>query len=179
METNYLYEILRRSSAKKEIVAISHWVGNDEARFAELIGFYCSTKEPLIAFRAAWAASFITEKQPQMVVPHLRLLLYFVLETPNLHDAQKRNMVRILRDLPELPVELEGEILELCLRALATPKEPLSVKGFSMAVLERIIPKYPEIIPEVRAIIEQEYDHQSSGFRFRAKRLFALFNSLL
>ena len=42
---------------------------------------------------------------------------------------------------------------------------------FSLTVLANLSKKYPEIIPEIKVLIEEQLPHQSTGFKSRANKL--------
>jgi len=91
------------------------------------------------------------------------------LKKPNLHDAVKRNTVRMLQSV-SIPEKYEGEIMEICFKYIESPKEAVAVKAFSLAILEKLAKKYPEIIPEVKLLIEDQMPHQTAAFKTRSKK---------
>ena len=60
--------------------------------------------------------------------------------------------------------------MEICFDYMASPKEAVAVKAFSLSVLGRLAKKYPEIIPEITLLIEQQINHQSAAFKSKAKK---------
>ncbi|KAA9040986.1 hypothetical protein FW778_02805 [Ginsengibacter hankyongi] len=59
--------------------------------------------------------------------------------------------------------------MEICFKYLASPDEAIAIKAFSLTVLANLAKKYPEIIPEIKLIIEEQLPHQSAAFKSRAK----------
>lgn len=56
-------------------------------------------------------------------------------------------------------------------KLLESPTESLAIKVFSLSVLGKLAKSYPEIIPELKLLIEDQLPHQTAGFKSRAKRV--------
>ena len=50
------------------------------------------------------------------------------------------------------------------------PKEAVAIKAFSLTILGKLAKKYPEIIPEIKLLIDEQITHQSAAFKSRAKK---------
>jgi hypothetical protein len=59
--------------------------------------------------------------------------------------------------------------MELCFQYLASPSVAVAIKAFSLTVLNNLSKKYPEIISEIKLLIEEQLPHQSAAFKSRAK----------
>ena len=51
-----------------------------------------------------------------------------------------------------------------------------AIKAFAITVLGRLAKKYPEIIPELQVVIEDQLSNQSPAFKGRAEKLFKELN---
>ncbi|HMK05536.1 MAG TPA: hypothetical protein VK489_15150 [Ferruginibacter sp.] len=71
----------------------------------------------------------------------------------------------------EIPEKYHGEIMDICFKYLESPTEALAVKVFSMSVLGKLAKKYPEIMQELKLLIEDQLPRQTAGFRSRAKKI--------
>src|SRR5919112_903210 len=60
----------------------------------------------------------------------------------------------------DIPEKFRGEIMDICFGYLTSPKEALAIKVFSMTVLGNLSKIYPEIIPELKVLIEEQLPHQ-------------------
>jgi hypothetical protein len=60
--------------------------------------------------------------------------------------------------------------MNTCFKFLESPTEALAVKVFSMTVLVNLAKQYPEIVPEIKILIEDQLPHQSAGFKSRTKK---------
>jgi hypothetical protein len=163
-----LREELLREHSKAQCNKIVKWIGSNQQRFDELFYLF-QHDEYRVVQRAAWPMNYCVSAHPKFIEKHWREVIKN-LGKPNLHDAVKRNTVRFLQDIL-IPKKYHGEILNICFRYLESPTEPLAVKVFSMSVLGNLAKYYPEIIPELKLIIEDQAPHQTVGFRARAKKV--------
>ncbi len=92
------------------------------------------------------------------------------LHKPDIHDAVKRNIVRILQNV-EIPEEHYGEVADVCFTWLEDPNVAVAIRVFSMSVLWNICQKEPELMPELRATIEDWIDYSSTGFKSRGNKV--------
>jgi len=164
---NLKKEILKEHS-KAQCTKIVNWVGSLQERFDELFMLFLND-EPLVTQRAAWPLSYCVIAHPYLINKHWSELIKN-LRKPNLHDAVKRNSVRLMEDI-NIPEKYQGEIMDICFRYAASPSESVAVKCFSMTVLHNLSKKYPEILPELKLIIEEQWPHASAGFKSRAKKI--------
>ena len=161
-----LKETILKEHSKEQCNKIVQWVGNNEERFNELFHLFI-TGEYRVAQRAAWPLSYCAITHPEFMKGNFGKLL-INLKKPNLHNSIKRNTVRLL-DAIEIPVKYEGRIMEICFTYLESPGEAVAVKAFSIGILGKLAKKYPEIIPEIKLMIEEQLPHQSAAFKSRSK----------
>lgn len=170
---NLREEILKEHS-KAQCNRIVEWVGDSQERFDELFRLFLNDEYRVVQ-RAAWPVSYSAIAYPGFIKKHFNSLLKN-LQKPNLHDAVKRNSVRLLQDVP-IPRKYEGDVMNICFNYLASPSEPVAIKAFSLAVLGRLAANYPEIIPEIKLLIEEQLPHQTAAFKSRAKKFLKQFGS--
>ncbi len=65
--------------------------------------------------------------------------------------------------------------MEICFKYLESHDEAVAIKAFSLTVLGRLAKKYPEIISEIKLLIEEQLPHQSAAFKSRAKKFMKVF----
>ncbi len=162
---NLRNEILQEHS-KAQCTKIVKWVGRSQQRFDELFHLFLNDEYRVVQ-RAAWPVSYCVDAHPALISKHWKALMDNLKKT-TLHDAVKRNSIRLMQDI-ELPEEHHGEIMDICFKYLESPTEALAVKVFSMSVLANLAKYYPEIKVELKLIIEDQLPHQSAGFKSRAK----------
>ena len=59
--------------------------------------------------------------------------------------------------------------MNICFRFVESPAEAVAVKAFSLTVLHNLAKPYPEILPEIKLIIQEQLSRQTAAFKSRAK----------
>jgi hypothetical protein len=170
---NLREEILKEHS-KAQCTKIVNWVDDSQQRFDELFQLFLSNEYRVVQ-RAAWPVSYCVQAHPRLIRKHLKELIKN-LGKPKLHNAVKRNSIRLLQFI-ELPKKYEGDVMNLCFYYLGSPSEPVAVKVFSLVVLSRLAKDHPGIVPEIKLLIEEQVAGQTAGFVSRANRFLKEFNS--
>ncbi|MBL7891575.1 MAG: hypothetical protein JNL63_03005 [Bacteroidia bacterium] len=163
-----LKEKILAEHSKQQTLRIVNYVGNNKLRFGQLADLFLGN-EPLISQRAAWAVSYCVEMHPELAKPYL---LKFIknLERPGLHNAIKRNTMRLLQ-YTDVPKHLLGTLTNICFGYLNDIKEAIAVKVFSMTVLLNITKKEPGLKNEIKLVIENMMPNGSAGIRARGKMI--------
>jgi len=159
---------------KENCNKIVQWVGADKKKFNRLFNLFLS-EEYRITQRAAWPLSYCAISHPELMKGNFEKLVSN-LKKANLHDAIKRNTVRLLQAV-NIPEKFEGAIMEICFNYLGSPHEAVAIKAFSLTVLGNLAKKYPEIIPEIKLLIEEQLPHQTAAFKSRAKTFLKQYSS--
>jgi hypothetical protein len=147
---------------------IVHYVGNNPARFAELVDLFL--KGPYrVTQRAAWPVSVCVEAHPKLVEPHLKKLLDFTTK-PGVHVAVKRNIMRLLQFI-DVPKKFHGRVAEVGFQFLQDKKETVAVQVFAMSALADIVKHEPDLANELRTILEDRLSYATAGFRSRASKV--------
>jgi hypothetical protein len=120
--------------------------------------------------RAAWPVSYCVIAHPPFIKKHWPALIKN-LQKPQLHNAVKRNSIRLLQDI-DIPQKYQGAVMDICFKYVAAPAEAVAIKAFSLTVLGNLAKKYPEILPEIKFLIEEQLPHQTAAFKSRAKAFF-------
>jgi len=162
---NLREEILKEHS-KVQCNKIVNWVGASQQHFDELFHLFLHDEYRVVQ-RAGWPVSYCVIGHPELIKKHWNSLIKN-LEKPNLHNAVKRNSIRLLQDI-NIPEKYQGEVMDICFNYIASPAEAVAVKAFSLTVLTRLAKQYPEIIPEIKLLIEDQLSHQTAAFKVRAK----------
>jgi hypothetical protein len=117
--------------------------------------------------RSAWIVSECYEQHPRLITPWLPALLKKMQE-PGVHDAVKRNVVRMLQCI-EIPTPLLGTVVSLCFDYLNSVDAPIAVKAHSMTVLTRIAEREPDLKRELRDSIELMLPYAAPAIHARAR----------
>ncbi len=154
--------------SKAQCDAIVRYIGDKQDRFDELVRLFLN-EEYRVVQRAAWPLSYCAIAHPELIKKHIRKMI-LNLRKPGLPEAVKRNTVRFLQKI-EIPHSLHGETMNTCFRLLCDPQEAVAVKVFSMTVLSKLARLYPEIIPEIKMTLEDQWPDQTAAFRNRAGKV--------
>lgn len=163
-----LRQTILGNHSKATCSKIVQWIGNNQERFDELFHLFLYD-EPLVIQRAAWPLSYAVIAHPKLISKHFHKLLKN-LDQPLLHDAVKRNTIRLLQAI-DIPEKYHGDIMNRCFDYIISTSEKPAVKAFSLTVLQNLSKQYPEIKQELKTIIEDRWDIESAAFRSRAKKI--------
>ncbi len=154
--------------SRAQAVRIAEYACSSAKHFRELMKCFLSA-EYRIAQRAAWSVSWAARKAPAMIQPYLEDLVA-QLQREDVHNAVIRNAVRILEEM-ELPEDLQGEVMNACFRFIQTPSTPVAIKAFSLTTLYNLSKTYPEILPELKLIIQERWDTETAAFKSRGRKI--------
>ena len=166
---NLRNEILKEHS-KSQCNKIVEWVGDKQPRFDELFNLFLNDEYRVVQ-RAAWPVSYCVIAHPHLISKHWGELIAN-LEKPGLHDAVKRNSIRLMEDI-DIPEAYQGAVMDICFRFIESPTSSIAVKAFSLTVLHQLSKLYPDILPELKLLIEDQLPYQTAAFKVRAKRILA------
>lgn len=144
------------------------YVGNDPRRFAELMNFFLKG-EYRVTQRAAWPISYCVQYYPELVRPWYAQLFRKLTE-PGTHDAVARNILRLLQFV-EIPKRYQGKAMTICFDHITNVESAPAIKACALSILQQLARHYPEIGPELKLIIEEQWDQESPAFRSRARKL--------
>jgi hypothetical protein len=163
-----LRETILAEHSKAQTNKIIRWVGQSQQRFDELLQLFLKD-EYRVTQRAGWPLSYIGRKYPALVHKHLKKLINN-LQKKDLHDAVKRNTVRLFEHIPILE-KYHGDIMTICFDFIQSPEETVAVKAFSLAILGKLLPLYPDIANELKLVIEERWEHETAAFHSRARKI--------
>ena len=158
---NLREEILKEHS-KAQCTKIVQWVGDSQQRFDELFQLFLHDEYRVVQ-RAAWPVSYCVIAHPHLIKKNFAKLIKS-LQQPNLHDAVKRNTVRLFQDI-DIPKKYQGAVMDICFGYVASVNEAVAVKAFSLTILGKLAKQYPEIIPEIKLLMEDQLPHQTAAFK--------------
>lgn len=171
MATFNLKEEILKGHSKAQCDKIVRWVGNSQLRFDELFYLFLHDGDK-ITQRSSWPVSYCVQAHPELIQLHFASLIKN-LQKKNLHDAIKRNSMRLLQFV-NIPKKYQGSIMDYCFTYLQSPTEPVATKVFSIYVLVNLSKIYPDILPEIKLVIEEQLPHQTAGFKSAAKKVMKL-----
>lgn len=151
---------------RKNADLIAEWIGANQKRFDELLNllFHGDFK---IAQRASWPFSISAINNPLLIQNHLEEIIGNLKRT-DIHKGVIRNTLSIFVYGP-IPENFEGEIMDVCFNFLVDPYETIAIKSSSLGILEKLTKKYPEILPELTIVLEDQLPHGSTSFKSKVK----------
>ncbi len=146
---------------------IISYVGSNQERFNSLIAIFLEGPYK-ITQRAAWPLSYCVKNHPFLVERHYNSVLK-ILSKSGIHDAVKRNIMRLLQFV-EVPEKHQGNVIELCFQ-LMDPKEAIAVRVFSMTVLANLTRQHPDLKKELKLVIEDQLPFGTAAYLSRSKKI--------
>lgn len=171
---NMREEILRDFS-KVKAMEIAAYIGKDQKRFDTLIDLFLYDESLRVTQRSAWILSHVSDHHPPLLKPHIKKL-WINLQKPQ-SDAIKRNTLRVFQDFP-IPKSVQGIAATICFDYLADPNEAIAIHVFAMSVLFNIGKEEPDLLPELKMMIEEMLPNGSPGIRSRGNRILKGINAL-
>lgn len=168
---NLREEVLKEHS-KKQTVRLAKWVGKDKKRFTLLMNLFLHDEYKVVQ-RCAWIVKYVADEHPEWIKPWLKRMLDYCRQP--VHDAVKRNVIRILQDI-QIPKNLQGIAATICFDFLSSPEEPVAVKAFSMTVLANISQQEPDLKQELIMVIREKMEWEKPAFRSRGKKILQQLN---
>ncbi|MFN7926680.1 MAG: hypothetical protein U0Y68_01850 [Blastocatellia bacterium] len=159
-------QALLAGHCKRQVDAIVEYIGDDAARFAELMKIFFAGDYRLTQ-RAAWPMNYCAEYHPELIRPYLPKLLSY-LTRKDAHVAARRNIVRLLQYV-EIPPRLAARIYSCCVDLVNDPNEPVAVRVFAVTVAARIAKGKPALHNELQLIVSQHLPHATIAFQKRAQ----------
>ena len=121
------------------------------------------------SWRAAWLADKIHERFPEVILPYLAEMTE---RLKVLGDSGKKRHILKLISMHAIPEKDQGFLLDYCLNALVSAKEPPAVRVHAMQILFNLTKSEPDLRPEILAVIEHEMEyHATPGILSRGKKL--------
>ena len=161
-------KVLLQAHSKAQCDKIVRYIGNDKKRFAGLMQLFF-TGEYKVRQWAGWPMSYCVQKHPELILPYFKKMLA-MMHKPGEHEAVNRSIVRLLQYV-DIPKKFQGEIMNTCFEFVASNDTAIAIKAFSLTILQNLSKDYPEILPELKLIIEERWPHETAAFKSRARKI--------
>jgi hypothetical protein len=170
MPVAYIKEALlaNKIQTREAALEIARYACTTPKRFAALMECFLNN-EPKLVQRAAWSVGWAGRQQPAMIAPYLPQLVNQLLRK-DVHPAIVRNCTRILEEA-DIPEAYQGEVMNACFELITTPSTPAAIKAFSLTILYNLSLQHPDIQPELKLIIEDQWEKETAAFRSRGKKI--------
>ncbi len=166
---NFREQLLAELS-KRNTVYMASVIGTDEKLFKKVFELIL-TNEEYVSGRAAWVIEHVWLDYPEMIEPYINDMIDFLPKSK--YDNQKRHFTKILStiDLRKLDEERLGVLIDRCFTWLEDPIYPTAVKMFSMQIIYNYVEIEPVIATELIAIIENQFNDSTPGFKNRGEKI--------
>lgn len=159
-------EILKEHS-KTQCTKIAGWVNNSQARFDMLFNLFLHD-EYRVKQRASWCVCHIVLKNPNLIVNKVELLMNNLEGNQN-HSAVIRNTLRILEKFT-ISKKHHGKLIDFCLNYISNDNETIAIRAYAINILKNLCELYPEIMNEVKLILETQ-KIESSALNNKIRKL--------
>ncbi|MGN7787098.1 hypothetical protein ACTJIJ_21370 [Niabella sp. 22666] len=161
---------LQKGYSKEQADEVVNWIGNNPKHFDELLKVFLTHKDYRIVQRAAWPLSYAAIHQPQLIDKHYKKIVKH-LDVPGQPAAVRRNILRIFDQLPEIPEDYHGVLMDRCFEYIADPDETIAAQAYALGILDKLTKIYPEILPELKTVIEVRMLNAAPAFKSRGKKI--------
>ena len=146
-------------------------IGNSQELLDEIMELVYRDEYP-VSMRAGWVAFMVIEKHPELGKNHLKTLIRVLPKTKV--DGVKRSALKILVATPyQLDEDSLGELADTAFSLAEDPKQAIAVRAFSLDILLKILNVYPEIKPELIAVMESIIPDGSRGLKNKCRKTIA------
>jgi hypothetical protein len=144
-------------------------IGNDQELFDEAVSLMLRDTYPL-SMRAARVIQLVAVKHPDLLRSNVDKFVK-CLQTSKV-DGVKRSVLKILSETPVyIGEELFGELADVSFQLAEDPKEAIAIRAFAIDILLKVVKKYPEVKPELRAILESMLPECSVGLKTKCRKI--------
>ena len=141
---------------------IVKWIGTKQERFDELLNILLQGDFKM-AQRASWPFCISAIRRPDFIKNHLPKIIEN-LKRADIHKGVRRNTLSLFVYSP-IPENIEGEIMDMCFNFILDPGETTAIKSSSLGILEKLSKRYPEILPELKIIMEDQLPYGATSFK--------------
>lgn len=154
--------------SKAEYDIMFQRTANDQKLFTTI--WEMSKEQPAKdAWRLLWVLDHATEKKNGFIFPILDERYQKVLKTDN--ESYIRQAMKLILRCPIIE-DYAGELLDRCIGWMNNPKAKISSQGLGLEFFYRVCQLYPEMAPELIAIIEEMIERQpSAGMKVRLRQI--------
>jgi hypothetical protein len=161
-------ELLSRPQSRANTTAIYKHVGNYPHRLKQLAELVFG-KDRLLQQRAVWPFSEVLIEYYELAKPYYAKIIS-AMEDEQAHEAVARNLLRIFQG-QNIPEKYSVRVLDLCLHWIRSEQVAIAIRAFSITVATQICTKYPELIAELKLILNELSQHpMSAAIQVRVKR---------
>ena len=150
-------------SSKQMVEMLVVQIGNKQSLFDELMELMYRDTYP-VSMRAAWVAIYVAEKHPELAYSHIPKICTILPDVKV--DGVKRCILKILITTPyKFSDDDLGLLADITFTLATDPAQAIAVRAFSLDILLIVLKTYPEITPELIAVMESIIPDGSRGLK--------------
>ena len=142
-------------------------IGNDKERFAEMMDLSFRDEYPL-SMRAARIISLIAEIYPELLNSYIPKIITKLQHLKT--EGVRRGFMKALSESSySFNDEQMGILTDLAFTWLPDPREPISIRYYSIEIILKISQKYPELRIELKALLNELLKNGTSGLKAKSR----------
>lgn len=123
-----------------------------------------------VSARFSWLLGDLSDRNPPLA-PEILRLCFEIQDKTKVVDFKRVIAKQCLICAPDLPPEIEGELVDKLFEWFSDPAATISIKNYSMNALNKICGKYPELKAEFMLALEGQLDAKTHAFKRRALKI--------
>jgi len=164
---NYKEQLLtEHSRVNTDLIATA--ISNKTSEFKKIIDIIYHAPAPLPQ-RASWVLAVVNANHPELLSPFVPLFIKTVEQFTI--DAIKRNIMVVLAK-QEIPQKLQAQLVDRCFEFMCSPIETVVVKVHAIQVIANLAKQHPELVGELKLVIEDQLPKTTAAFAARARYVF-------
>jgi 8-oxo-dGTP diphosphatase len=169
-EDEELQDMINRMMSMQEAEWIAISAIENPVIFERLLTYTFSDDRKL-AFRASWTLTKVCDKYPEMIYPHMSMIIESLGKIDN--EGVLRCLLRIisLSDIERVSGKHHGILAELCFSLLKSGFSAIAVKAYSMEILYKLVLQYPELGNELSATINMLQPEGTAAIISRGRQI--------
>lgn len=144
----------------------ARYIIKNKIELTDLVGLL--DHEMPVSMRFIWLVGDLCEHAPNVARPSV---IYFYSKRNQIKFANFNRSLAKMFWLAGIPEEIEGAAIDEMFKWLLDPKVGVSAKNYSLSALLDLTNKYPEVKNELKIVIEDQLDKNSSSFEKTAMRI--------
>lgn len=123
------------------------------------------------SWRASRIIDIFCEGREGFIKPYIDQI---IISLEFLNESSQRSYLRLFSRLKadDFDEDKGGILLDFCFRAMTNTRTAIAIKAISMSIIYMFGKKEPDLINELKLIVEEMADHMSPAFKGRARQLF-------
>ena len=142
-------------------------IGNDPKHFGEMMDIAFRDEYP-VSMRATRIVALVNEIHPELFYPYFRKIISRLCHLKT--EGVRRELLKALCNSPyPFNDDQMGILADLAFTWLPDPKEAISIRYYSIEIILKISKKYPELLIELKTLLNELLRDSSSGLKAKSK----------